>query len=696
MSIFNSNDGELPKVNTKQSKNHSKLTQARAEIRELRQLEDKLRDNSEKTFRQQRIEQLRYENKYKEKLEAAGKKFDAKEQKKALENYNKEEIALKLRTQAQLYKEQTSLNKAEAEAKKELNLAILESSSTTLGQKLKAQFANIGDELKKGVNESAGKFANTALNFASSISDTLNTYINSYSEYQSTISGRIQGSGKTFTDLENTISDSLGITPYVKTSEIMENLSKLVSSGVVYNVEQRAFLQSIKDDIVQTFDATEASLLRIIKIQQVDSTASRLGLESYLEKALNNWYDTTEYLSNSFDTVTNALLEATSTMSATSSTSFEYTVQKWLGSLESVGLSGSTISNISEGIGYLGSGDISSLNSSEAIQNLLVMASSNAGLDYAQLLTTGLDASNTNKLLQSLVTYVQGIARSSDNNVVLSEYAKVFGLTMSDLQAVKNLSKSQISEIGKNSLSYSGSIEEVSDQLSAIGDLSTGRMNLSTMTSNVWDNLLYGLGTNIAKNTALYATWKVTDLIQGVTGGINIPFVSALGSGVDLETTAENLIKTGIVGISSLGMIGDMVSGINNTIDPSNILNSFGITGTAITRDNSIEEDYFTNKNKLKVTNTKSRSAFIGNSSGSDIYDSALTSANDAAEKQLIRAKEEQSTEPTATDNIYSYLIDKLDSKMDELISFASSLKNGTTVLESKLDENQLIRLINY
>lgn len=696
MSIFNSNDGELPKVNTKQSKNHSKLTQARAEIRELRQLEDKLRDNSEKTFRQQRIEQLRYENKYKEKLEAAGKKFDAKEQKKALENYNKEEIALKLRTQAQLYKEQTTLNKAEAEAKKELNLAILESSSTTLGQKLKAQFANIGDELKKGVNESAGKFANKALNFASSISDTLNTYINSYSEYQSTISGRIQGSGKTFTDLENTISDSLGITPYVKTSEIMENLSKLVSSGVVYNVEQRAFLQSIKDDIVQTFDATEASLLRIIKIQQVDSTASRLGLESYLEKALNNWYDTTEYLSNSFDTVTNALLEATSTMSATSSTAFEYTVQKWLGSLESVGLSGSTVSSISEGIGYLGSGDISSLNSSEAIQNLLVMASSNAGLDYAQLLTTGLDASNTNKLLQSLVTYVQGIARSSDNNVVLSEYAKIFGLTMSDLQAVKNLSESQISEIGKNSLSYSGSIEEVSDQLSAIGDLSTGRMNLSTMTSNVWDNLLYGLGTNIAKNTALYATWKATDLIQGVTGGINIPFVSALGSGVDLETTAENLIKTGIVGISSLGMIGDMVSGINNTIDPSNILNSFGITGTAITRDNSIEEDYFTNKNKLKVTNTKSRSAFIGNSSGSDIYDSALTSANDAAEKQLIRAKEEQSTEPTATDNIYSYLIDKLDSKMDELISFASSLKNGTTVLESKLDENQLIRLINY
>lgn len=692
MSIFNSND-DMAKVDTRQSKTRSKLKQNRAELRELRQLEDKLRDNSEKTFRQQRIEQLRYENSYKEKLEAAGRKFDAKEQKKALENYNKEEIALKLRTQAQLYKEQTSLNKAEAEAKKELNLAILESSSTTLKQKLKAQFANIGDELKKGVNESAGKFANKALNFASSISDTLNTYINSYSEYQSTISGRIQGSGKTFTDLENTISDSLGITPYVKTSEIMENLNTLVSSGVLYNVEQRAFLQSIKDDIAQTFDATEASLLRIIKIQQVDSTASRLGLESYLEKALNKWYDTTEYLSTSFDSVTNALLEATSTMSATSSTSFEYTVQKWLGSLESVGLSNSTVSSISEGIGYLGSGDISSLNSSEAIQNLLVMAASNAGLDYAQLLTTGLDASNTNKLLMSLVNYVQEIARSSNNNVVLSEYAKVFGLTMSDLQAVKNLSESQISEIGKSNLNYSGSIQEVANQLSAIGDLSTGRMNLSTMTSNVWDNLLYGLGTNIAKNTALYTTWKVTDLIQGVTGGIPINFVSALGSGVDLETTVENLIKTGIVGISSLGMIGDVVSGINNTINPSNILNSFGITGTAITRDNSIEEDYFTNK---QVTKTKSRSTFVGNSSGSDIYSSALTSANDAAEKQLISAKEEQSAGPTATDNIYSYLIDKLDGKMDELISFVSSLKNGTTVLESKLDENQLIRLIDY
>ena len=67
-----------------------------------------------------------------------------------------------------------------------------------------------------------------------------------------------------------------------------------------------------------------------------------------------------------------------------------------------------------------------------------------------------------------------------------------------------------------------------------------------TMMDTVWSNLQYGLATNIAESTAMYATILI---VQGLTGGINIPF--AMGTGV-VNTTVN---KLGLVGISSLGMI---------------------------------------------------------------------------------------------------------------------------------------------
>ena len=45
-------------------------------------------------------------------------------------------------------------------------------------------------------------------------------------------------------------------------------------------------------------------------------------------------------------------------------------------------------------------------------------------------------------------------------------------------------------------------------------------------------------------------------MIQGLTGGINIPFITAFGTGVDINTSVENLMKLGIVGVSTLGING--------------------------------------------------------------------------------------------------------------------------------------------
>ena len=119
-----------------------------------------------------------------------------------------------------------------------------------------------------------------------------------------------------------------GVSPFIKQEKIAENLKSMVGRGVAFNVEQRAFLQTIKEKIADTFDATNTSLLRLIRIQQADSTAARLGMESALTAFLNNMYETTEYMTDAMNSIKSSLLEAEALMGTKSAAAFEYQVQK--------------------------------------------------------------------------------------------------------------------------------------------------------------------------------------------------------------------------------------------------------------------------------------------------------------------------------------------------------------------------------
>lgn len=102
----------------------------------------------------------------------------------------------------------------------------------------------------------------------------------------------------------------------------------MVSKGIVANIEQRAFLDTIKDKIATTFDAANGTLVRLVRIQQQDNTAARLGMESALTAFLNNMYETTEYMSDVMNSVKSSLEESMSLMGAKEATEFEYMVQK--------------------------------------------------------------------------------------------------------------------------------------------------------------------------------------------------------------------------------------------------------------------------------------------------------------------------------------------------------------------------------
>lgn len=408
------------------------------------------------------------------------------------------------------YKEELSAlaRKKEQEEEKQFQKQVLEGKLAKYQEVLNDQNASFKDKAKalmgalksqKTEDEKREESSKRIAALVDKANSAMKATMDAYSKYQSTINTRLQGTNKTFSSLQNSLLTNVGITPYIKTQVMLDNLQKLVETGIAFNLEQRAFLSTVSDKVASTFNAFDSNLLRIVKLQQADSTASRLGMEAYLTKFLNNMFSNTEYLSGAFDTVTGNLVEATSQMSLQMGVQFEYVVQKWLGSLSSVGLSDTTVGNIAQAMGYLATGNVQGLESS-GMQNLVVMAASRAGLSYADMLTRGINLDETNKLLGSMVEYLQQIG-SSTNQVVKNQYASTFGVSISDLRAAGNLNSNDVKIIGDTLLSYGGAMGELNTQLNTIGQ----RMSLAEKLSNISDNASFSMFSNIADNPALYA-----------------------------------------------------------------------------------------------------------------------------------------------------------------------------------------------
>ena len=128
--------------------------------------------------------------------------------------------------------------------------------------------------------------------------------------------------------MSSTITQNVGVSPFIQQKDVVEKLKSLVGQGISFNVEQRAFLETIKDKIADTFEAADASLVKLVRIQQADSTAARLGMESALTSFLNNMYETTEYMEQAANSIRANIYEASALMEAEKATEFEYQVQK--------------------------------------------------------------------------------------------------------------------------------------------------------------------------------------------------------------------------------------------------------------------------------------------------------------------------------------------------------------------------------
>lgn len=613
--------------------------------------------------------------------------FQKKQDKKRIDTLTKDYIDIEKKVQKQRLKDLKEEKEERLKAKKE-EIELERMSYEELVKSSKTFFKGVGGLIKTNLE---GKLLDTFQNFGSSLDNfgkQMQATMKEFAKYQSTIDTRLQGSGKSWSGgLYNTLMTNVGINPYIKSQDMLSNLSRLVSEGIAFNIEQRTFLATISDKIANTFDAFDSNLARIVRLQQADTTASRLGLEAYTTRLLNSLFSDTSYLNTAYDMVSSNLVEATSQLSAQAGVEFEGAVQKWLGALSSVGLSDTTVGNLSQALGYLATGDVSGLSSSP-MQNLIVMAASRAGLSYADMLSKQITLDETNTLLESVVEYLQEIGNST-NQVVKNQYASTFGVSLSDIRAARNLSSSDLATLSSAGLSYGGTIDELYSQMGKVAS----RTHIGEMLSNLWENAQYSLYTNIAGNPALYALWQVTDMIQGLTGGINIPFVSALGSGVDLNTTVENLMKLGIIGTGSLGMIGDIINGMGSTFNFGSAASRLGISKSIAMTSRGMLEPF----ERVGGVSTSYEQS-IGQGSGDVYYKETLGSAKASAQQDL---QSEVGSKKDAND-IYTILSDgsakatpiinentKL-AQLDTVVDWLDRISKSVDSIDNKLAINML------
>jgi hypothetical protein len=512
----------------------------------------------------------------------------------------------------------------------------------------------------------------------SSLGKQLENTIDKVASYRGPIDTRLQGSKVNekrafsyWNDIAQTMTRIGAINPIFKQETFADNIKKAVEQGISFNVTQRAFLETIKDKIATTFNVFDSSLLRLIRIQQADSTAGRLGMEASLNAFLNSMYETTEYLQATAGSVRQSLLEMESLMEGAAAAEVEFQVQKWMGSLYSVGMADNSVTGISTALGQIAAGQIEGITNGGA-GNLIIMAANDAGLSIADILTEGIDSKDTNKLLQAAVNYLAELADSAkDNNVVQQQLAGVFGVSASDLRAATNLQQEDsVSEIADTSMTYEKMIQKLYTSALSM----SARTSMGEKLSNIWQNGQWSLASGVANDPMLYLLYKSAGLLEMATGGIPIPAIWGMGTGVDLEITIADLMRAGAMAGGILGNIGSMIQGIVSSLNGPLMLRSAGIklAGSLplLSRGDSAGISAGDDGGGAQST---SGSGYAGNASGSDIRKSTEQDAED--QKTQLLAEQEEEEDTAKIHFISGYIL-----KIYELLDDVSKGKSSFTV----------------
>ena len=434
--------------------------------------------------------------------------------------------------------------------------------------------AGVGGQLINIISNLAGMLKRSL----ESLLQKVDNGINMYSNYKGQIDARLQTiSGvtqKSFDSINETFQKSLQTTGYLSYVKLIENVDQLTKAGISYNIEERAFLATISDKMVASFNTMDASLLRMIRLQQADMTRLMLGNEATLTQLFNEYFEDTSYLAtNVADNVASQVFDASATMDVENSSAFQFAVQKWLGALYEVGASDSVVGSIAQAINMLGTGQSSKFSDSP-VATLLNMAIARSDFSLADVLTQGLNVDFIDEMMSSMISLLKDIKDNTTNQVTLSAYADVFGMSMSDLRAFTNL----INDI-PSLKSYNQSAAESKIAVDNQIRLLESRTTLKEKIDNIIQNFSYIIGENIADDTVQYITYVAGNLVRqlgsgtvaGLAGaatqlGVGAWALNEYGSKVNNGMPYFDEEGTGWSVLSALGLgwIGDIVNFFGN------------------------------------------------------------------------------------------------------------------------------------
>lgn len=447
-----------------------------------------------------------------------------------------------------------------------------------------------------------------------------------YSSYVDKISTRLFGANESFGSISNRISQVFGSSAFFKMSTVFDKVTEAITKGISFNVENRAAMQVISEKVATTFDAFEGSLLRLIKIQQQDSTQARLGMESMLNEFLNREFSDTSYLNSLSKIVSSNLLEGNSLRSTEIATELEYSIQKYLGSFSSVGVSDSLIQSLSQGMGYLSSGDIGALSSNQSLEQLLVAsANRGGGTSYGEMLTGQFGQAEVASLFQGFRSLVSDIVNSGvENNVVaLNQYAKIFGMTVSDITSVLNISSDTLKSISEEVTGYQSLMQRVADE-TTFGKL-YGRTGGASVGDNLYQNFIQGAGKSIGKTAAGYLSWELAGTMSGLLAGIETGISFApLGVGTTISLSVGDITKAATV-LAGVGTgIASMMQGLGS---------KFGVDLGALGSDTRTTVQRGSLMSMMEEGTRDSFASYTGDYSEGALYKVSKAESTDAATK---------------------------------------------------------------
>ena len=133
-------------------------------------------------------------------------------------------------------------------------------------------------------------------------------------------------------------------------------------------------------------------------------------------------------------------------------------------------------------------------------------------------------------------------------------------------------------------------------------------------------------------------------------------------AGLDLEADLNSIIQLGMVGIGTLGQVGNIIAGIGSkgglNLDAwghSDITNRGAGLGGVVSG----------------VKSSTSATTFVGNANSSDIYSSSLHAAYDSVDKSVVNESQEES------DEMKESILKHIDPNIEAILNLLRGVSGG-------------------